>query len=100
MIVESGIVQIRAGEEAAFEEAFARAHLLVKAAEGCLKIELHRGIEQKSQYLLLVWWNCVEDHTERFRSSQNFKKWRDLVGPFFATPPKVLHYEDALGSGR
>jgi len=35
----------------------------------------------------------VEDHTVGFRESELFVQWRALIGPFFANPPEVEHWE-------
>jgi quinol monooxygenase YgiN len=42
---------------------------------------------------LLVQWRTVEDHTVGFRQSPHFLRWRALIGPFFAAPAAVEHYE-------
>ena len=44
--------------------------------------------------MLLVEWESVQAHTENFRNSDRFPQWRGHIGPFFATPPTVEHYED------
>jgi hypothetical protein len=41
--------------------------------------------------LLLVRWVNLGDHTEGFRGSPAFTRWREIVGPFFAEPPRVEH---------
>jgi len=41
--------------------------------------------------LLLVRWANLGDHTEGFRGSPAFTRWREIVGPFFAEPPRVEH---------
>jgi hypothetical protein len=35
----------------------------------------------------------VEDHMVGFRESELFTQWRGLIGPFFANPPEVTHWE-------
>ena len=54
-------------------------------------VELHRSIEFPQRYWLFAKWDSVEDHTVGFRNSENFTKWRALVGPYFASPPQVEH---------
>jgi hypothetical protein len=37
-------------------------------------------------------WATLEDHTVGFRQSAAFQDWRAIVGPFFAQPPYVEHF--------
>jgi heme-degrading monooxygenase HmoA len=92
MIYEHAILSIQSGREDEFESAFAAAPAIFARADGCHGAELRRSIEQPSQYELIVGWDDVETHTERFRGSPLFSEWRGLVGEFFATPPTLLHY--------
>ena len=44
-------------------------------------------------FLLAIGWNTLEDHTEGFRGGDLFVQWRAILGPFFAEPPQVEHWE-------
>ena len=48
---------------------------------------------QPERYVLQIFWQTLEDHTVGFRQSSAFTEWRALVGPFFAAPPQVEHFE-------
>jgi heme-degrading monooxygenase HmoA len=93
MILEVAFFDITPGQEAAFEEQFAQAELVISQAGGYLSHELQRGLETSNKYVLLVRWQSLADHTEGFRQSALFGQWRALIGPFFATPPVVEHFE-------
>ena len=54
---------------------------------------LKRSIETPGRYLLMIYWDTLEDHTVGFRGSDLFSQWRAIVGPFFAQPPVVEHLE-------
>jgi hypothetical protein len=41
----------------------------------------------------MIFWDTLEDHTVHFRQSPAFAQWRAIVGPFFAAPPVVEHFE-------
>jgi hypothetical protein len=41
----------------------------------------------------MIFWDTLEDHTVGFRQSEAFTQWRAIVGPFFAVPPVVEHFE-------
>lgn len=92
MIFEHAILLVEPGREDEFESAFAGAPAILGRAEGCHGAELRRCIEEPGQYELIVGWDDVEAHTERFRGSPLFSEWRGLVGEFFAAPPVVKHY--------
>ncbi len=96
MILEIAILNIRAGEEAAFEEAVAKGSPIIVRSPGYVSHELRRCIETKGRYVLLVRWETLEAHTIGFRESPAFPAWRAIIGPFFASPPVVEHYESAL----
>jgi hypothetical protein len=40
----------------------------------------------------MIYWDTLENHTVDFRESAAFQDWRALVGPFFAAPPAVEHF--------
>jgi hypothetical protein len=48
---------------------------------------------------LMIFWDTLEDHTVHFRQSPAFAEWRAIVGPFFASPPVVEHFNLLAKSG-
>jgi hypothetical protein len=54
--------------------------------------ELHRCIEIKGKYLLLVSWNNLEDHTVGFRGSPEYQEWKQLLHHFYEPFPTVEHF--------
>lgn len=96
MILERAIFAIKPGEADDFEKAFAQAAPLIRAAKGCRKANMHRGIENSDSFILLAEWDTLEDHMVGFRESKAFEEWRAILGPHFASPPVVEHYTAAL----
>ena len=94
MIVESALITVRDGSQSAFEAAFPEAEKFLTASPGHLGHHLRRSIESPTRYLLTVEWRTLADHTEGFRGSPAFASWRAVIGPFFAVPPVVEHFED------
>ncbi len=92
MTLELVTLDIKKGENAAFETALAQAKLVIAQAKGFINITVQKCIEQDNRYLLLINWQTLEDHTVGFRTSELFTQWRALIGPFFETPPFVQHY--------
>ncbi|MFD0687624.1 antibiotic biosynthesis monooxygenase family protein [Actinomadura fibrosa] len=92
MIVEHAELAVAAGREAEFASAFDEAAKVIAQADGFRWVRLLRCVERPGAHLLLVGWESVEAHTEGFRGSELFARWRALVGPFFAAAPVVEHY--------
>jgi heme-degrading monooxygenase HmoA len=93
MIVEIASIQVKPGHEEQFEAAIEQAVAVFKRAEGCLGLQLQRCIETPDLYHVHIRWRTVEHHTTGFRTSPLFQEWRALVGPHFASPPTVQHFE-------
>ncbi len=64
MILEVAVLNIRAGKADEFEKAFSEAGILISSAKGYQWHQLQKCIEKPLQYLLLVQWNTLQDHTE------------------------------------
>jgi len=92
MILESAILKVRPGLSAQFEVAFAQASSIIAGSGGYIGHELHRCLEVQDQYLLLVWWQRLEDHTVGFRGSPQYQEWRRLLHHFYDPFPNVEHY--------
>ena len=94
MILELADIRIQPGQQAAFEAAIQHGLSAVIAhAHGYLGHTVHKGLESPERYLLQIRWATLEDHTVGFRQSPAFAEWRAIVGPFFAAPPVVEHFE-------
>ena len=94
MILELADIRIRPGDNAAFEEAIQRGlQTVASQAKGFRGFKVNRGIESAERYILQIFWDTLEDHTVGFRGSALFAQWRAIVGPFFASPPTVEHFE-------
>ena len=76
----------------AFEAAFEEARALLAAAPGHQRHELRRCLERPGRYLLLVWWDTLESHTEGFRGSADYARWKALLHHFYDPFPEVEHY--------
>ena len=94
MILEIADIRIQPGQNAAFEAAIQRALTTVASqAAGMQGFSVTRGIESPERYMLQIVWATLEDHTVGFRESPLFAEWRGIIGPFFAGPPAVEHFE-------
>jgi heme-degrading monooxygenase HmoA len=93
VITEIAAIRVKAGQTGQFENAFREASRVIGAAQGYRSHELVRSIENPGKYILFVRWDSVEAHTEGFRNSADFKKWRELIGSYFESVPEVEHGE-------
>ncbi len=94
MILELADIRIAPGRQAEFDEAIQRGLTTVIArARGMRGWKVNRGIESPERYVLQIFWDTLEDHTVHFRGGPLFAEWRAIVGPFFAAPPVVEHFD-------
>ena len=94
MILELADIRIHPGQQAAFEEAIERGlQTVASQAKGFRGAKVNRCIETPERFVLQIFWDTLEDHTVGFRQSDLFPQWRAIVGPFFAGPPHVEHFE-------
>jgi heme-degrading monooxygenase HmoA len=94
MILELADIRITPGKNADFDAAIERGvETVISKAKGFLGYHVQRGIESPDRYVLLIRWETLANHTVDFRESAAFAQWRAIVGPFFAQPPQVEHFE-------
>jgi len=100
MILEVADIRIPPGKNAEFEAAIGQglATVIAAGAKGYIAHKVQRGIESRERYLLMIWWETLENHTVDFRQGPLFAEWRSFIGPFLAVPPNVEHFEVALES--
>jgi len=94
MILELADIRIHPGQQATFEVAIQRGvNEVISKAKGFQGYKVNKGIESPDRYILQIFWETLENHTIDFRQSAAFADWRAIVGPFFAAPPTVEHFE-------
>lgn len=93
MILELADIRIKSGQQAAFEAAVQHGiATVVSTSPGFISYTMQHGIESPERYVLLLQWDTLEAHSVTFRESALFPQWRAIVGPFFAGPPVVEHF--------
>lgn len=93
MILEIADIRIKPGTQAQFEAAIEQGvKNVISKAKGFKGYKINKGVESPERYLLMIFWQTLENHTEDFRGSPAFQEWRALVGPYFAAPPAVEHF--------
>jgi heme-degrading monooxygenase HmoA len=93
MILEVAILNVKPEQTQAFEAAFASAQDIIAAMAGYISHDLQRCLEVPSRYILLVQWATLEAHTQGFRASKEYVRWKALLHHFYDPFPTVEHYE-------
>ncbi len=93
MILEIADIRIAPGKQTEFDAAIQHGIVSVASkAKGFRGFKVQKSIESPERYVLMIWWDTLEDHTVGFREGPLFSQWRAIVGPFFAAPPVVEHF--------
>lgn len=93
MILELADIRIPAGKNAEFDAAIQRGvETVISKAKGFRGYKVNKGVESPERYILMIYWDTLENHTVDFREGPLFPQWRAIVGPFFAAPPVVEHF--------
>ncbi|MDK3159000.1 antibiotic biosynthesis monooxygenase [Kamptonema cortianum] len=96
MILEAALIQVKPGMREIYEATFREASPIIASAAGYIRHELHRCVETDGRYLLLVWWETIEDHTVSFRGSPAYQEWKRLLHPLYEPGALVEHYTPVL----
>lgn len=101
-VLEVAVLPVLPGKEDEFESAFDQARHIIAAMKGFIRLDLQRCLEVPNQYLLLVEWETLEDHTVGFRGSAEYQQWRALLHHLYDPFPVVEHYMavDRMKTGR
>jgi heme-degrading monooxygenase HmoA len=91
-VFEQVLLPVRPGQTEPLEAAFARARPLVAATRGLGELTLRRCLERTDAYLLLTGWQTLENHTEGFRASPEYQRWRPLLHGCYDPSPVVEHF--------
>jgi heme-degrading monooxygenase HmoA len=92
MIQEIATLDIKASELDAFKGVLQEAKLIISQSKGFVSMNFQQCIENPTQFLAIINWETLEDHTVGFRESELFVQWRAVLSPFFNSPPAAVHY--------
>ena len=92
MVLEVAVLNIVPGKQLDFENSFDQAQRIISSMKGYISHELQRCIENDHQYILLVKWETLEDHTLGFRNSHEYQEWKALLHHYYDPFPTVEHY--------
>jgi len=93
MILEHCDIEIDPSKQSEFDEAIVRGvETVIARSKGFRGYKVNHSIESPARYLLMIYWDTLDNHMVDFRGSPAFAEWRTIVGPFFAKPPVVEHF--------
>ena len=92
MILEHVLIEVAAERSDDYLAAFAEARPLVLRQPGCRSCRLLPRLEGGGNFLLLIEWEQVEDHTKGFRRSADYRRWSELLHPFYDVFPTVNYF--------
>jgi heme-degrading monooxygenase HmoA len=93
-VLEHVVLPVIPGQEAEFLAAFAQARPIISGRPGFRSLRLSRCLEQPHEFLLLVEWETLADHTTGFRGSPEYQEWKALLHRFYSPFPEVTHFVD------
>lgn len=94
MILEIADIVIQPGKNTEFDLAIERGvREVIAKAIGFRNFKVQKGLENPQRYILMIEWETLDNHIVDFRNSPAFLEWRAIVGPFFAAPPVVEHFQ-------
>lgn len=96
MIIEHAVLNVVPGKANEFEAALHLAMPLISASPGFQGLEIRRNAASANQYLLLVRWDSVAAHTEGFRKSDRYQKWKEMLHDLYNPFPTVSHFDQVV----
>jgi len=93
VILEVAVLDVKIGQENDFEIALEKAQSIISKMKGYVSHQLQNCIETPNRYILLVYWETLEDHTEGFRGSKEYQEWKALLHHFYDPFPIVEHFK-------
>lgn len=79
-------------QQSSFEDAYGKAAKLLEASPYCLGYQIIHGEEEPEHYIVTIHWTSMDDHLSKFRKSNEFSGFFNLVRPFFNNIEEMKHY--------
>ncbi|MDB5725523.1 MAG: antibiotic biosynthesis monooxygenase [Novosphingobium sp.] len=84
MLVERSELTVKPGAEDAFHTAIIDKGVpLLKSVDGVLSVQIGRGVENPSKFMLLVGWASMDAHAA-YGGTPKSLELREIMGPFLA----------------
>ncbi|MDR7016063.1 antibiotic biosynthesis monooxygenase [Acinetobacter sp. 3657] len=93
MIIEHVHLNIKPNQSQAFEAAFQQAKAIIYPMAGLNAVQLIKHVQDDQRFILMIFWDSIEHHTEGFRKSAAYQEWKALLHPFYDPIPTVEYYQ-------
>lgn len=100
MIYEIALFPVKTDQIESFKRAFDEVTHLLTRASGYQGHQLVQGVEAASDFNLLVRWETLEDHTQRFEASEDHDVFMMGLRKYLATDPTVRHGRPVVSQKR
>jgi len=87
---------IPSSDYATFEKAYLEAGKLLEASPYCKGYHIIKGSDEPDHYIVTIYWTSEEDHLQKFRKSEQFTGFFQLVKPFYSNIAEMKHYHPPL----
>jgi heme-degrading monooxygenase HmoA len=61
-VLEVARIAVRGGMETSFSEGMKSGAAIIAEAPGCQSVQVMQGVENARDFVLVVGWNCIDDH--------------------------------------
>lgn len=92
MIVEYLRYTIDPARQSEFKEAYAKASEPLLQSPYCLSYELCQCDEDNSQFIIRIEWTSSSDHLEKFRKSEDFRRFLTYIKTYIDDIDEMRHY--------
>ena len=93
MIIEHVHLYVKKGRATDFERAFNIAKNIIQQAIGFQQLQLMQHHTNVEHYILQIHWDTLGHHTEGFRKSEAYLKWKALLHHFYDPMPSVEYFK-------
>ncbi len=97
MIVEYLRYTVDAARQNQFISDYTAAEKPLLASPHAMSFDMCQCVEDPTQFILRIEWTSAEDHLQRFRGSDDFKKFFAHIKPYLDDIGEMRHYERLVG---
>ena len=82
----------------AFVQVYRNAVVPLERSDYCVDYELSQCAEESELFMLRIRWTSIDDHLQKFRSSEQFRQFFSHIRPFVEQIEEMQHYNVILES--
>lgn len=94
MVLEIAHYTAQPGKAEDFQAGLLKGIEIIRKAKGCMSATPRRQIEDPEQFIVMIEWETLEDHTVGFRGSPQFLEYRSHLAGLFVEPILAPHFQE------